>query len=136
MTNWFSAYTEAQDSRAFGYNTHPVPANVADSLGLRQAYVSLGDVENGWALRVGRQELSFGEERLVGASNWSNVGRTFDAVRMIFNSPGFRLDAFASSVVVPTPPDSTGRISTTSCMGSTFRRPGCRAIQLCSRSYS
>jgi hypothetical protein len=32
-------------------------------------------------LRVGRQELSIGKERLVGVSDWSNARRSFDGVR-------------------------------------------------------
>ena len=32
-------------------------------------------------LRLGRQELSYGEERMIGVSNWSNLGRTFNAVK-------------------------------------------------------
>ncbi len=29
--------------------------------------------------RAGRQELAFGEQRLVGHVSWTNTGRTFDA---------------------------------------------------------
>jgi len=34
------------------------------------------------SLKVGRQELSYGEERLVGAFAWNNIGRVFDAVKV------------------------------------------------------
>ena len=47
----------------------------------------------------GRQNWC-GEQRLLGSWPWTNVTRSFDAVRATFRSPGYRLDAFASSVVV------------------------------------
>ena len=33
-------------------------------------------------LKVGRQILSYGDERLIGAFDWNNFGRTFDAVKL------------------------------------------------------
>jgi hypothetical protein len=69
---------------------------------LRLACMEIGDAEKGGiALRAGRQELLFGEQRLVGNVNWLNTARTFDAVRLAMRHNGYRLDAFASSVVQP-----------------------------------
>ncbi len=97
---WFRVYAEAQDAHAPGYDQRPLPATVEDTFDLRQAYVQVGSEKSGWSLRAGRQELIFGEERLVGAANWGNVGRTFDAARLMYRRGGVRLDWFAS-VVVP-----------------------------------
>jgi hypothetical protein len=100
--NWLRFFIQAQDSRAPGYSQRPVPNTVADTLDLHQGYLELGLVDKGgWAVRLGRQELIFGEERLVGASNWSNVGRAFDAARLTYRRPGARLDWFAAAAVVP-----------------------------------
>ncbi len=52
-------------------------------------------------LKLGRQILSYGDERLVGAFDWNNIGRTFDAVKLRWEQKGWSVDAFASSVVVP-----------------------------------
>ena len=49
---------------------------------------------------MGRQELAFGEERLVGNVNWLNTARSFDAVRATVHLNGYRLDAFTASVVI------------------------------------
>jgi hypothetical protein len=46
------------------------------------------------------QVFSFGEERVIGPSDWLNMGRTFDAVRVDLHHPGFRISMFASSVIV------------------------------------
>ena len=97
--SWLRVFLQAQDSQAPGYR-RPVPDNVADTLDVHQAYFEVGRSE-GWSLRFGRQEMIFGEERLVGASNWSNTGRSFDAVRLGWQRAKTRLDWFASAVVVP-----------------------------------
>lgn len=98
---WLRFFGQAQDSRAPSYRK-PVPNTFADTLDLHQAYMELGNTSKGpWGLRVGRQELIFGDERLAGAANWGNVGRPFDAIRLSYAKPGTRLDWFASSPVVP-----------------------------------
>ncbi len=94
-------FFQTQDARIFGNQlVSGAPPN-ANTFDLREAYVEFGDVEKRpVSLRAGRQELVYGEERLVGASNWSNTARTFDAVRLVLRHNGYRLDAFAASVVV------------------------------------
>ena len=50
-----------------------------DTLDLRMAYGEFGGARN--MVRVGRQELAFGEQRLIGHLNWVNTARSFDGVR-------------------------------------------------------
>jgi len=45
-------------------------------------------------IRGGRQEMSFGSERLVSVRNNPNIRRSFDAVRAGFKGGGFTVDAF------------------------------------------
>jgi hypothetical protein len=52
-------------------------------------------------MRVGRQEINFGQQRLIGSANWGNVSRSYDAVRVSHETPKSRLDWFASTVVRP-----------------------------------
>jgi alginate export protein len=67
---------------------------------LRLGYLELGDVERKpVSFRAGRQELAFGDERLIGSADWLNTARSFDALRGVFRWDGFRVDAFAASVV-------------------------------------
>lgn len=96
-TSWLHFYGEAQDSRAFGLpNAGP---SVRDTLDLRQAYVVLGNEGKWWDVKVGRQVLAYGSERLVGGSNWTNTARVFDAAKISFRHKQDWVDAFASSVV-------------------------------------
>jgi hypothetical protein len=97
--SWLRFYFQGQDARAAGYD-HPVPASVADSMDLRLGYVEIGGTpEMPWTLRVGRQELRFGESRLIGSSNWSNVARSYDVLQLTYKTPGVHLDWFAAAVV-------------------------------------
>jgi len=52
-------------------------------------------------LTIGRQELSYGTERLVGAFDWNNFARTFDAIKLRYAAPerGVWADAFVAHVV-------------------------------------
>jgi Alginate export len=91
---------EGQDSRAPKLDLHPRPASFQNSFDLRQGYLELhrGDL-NAVGVQLGRQELSFGEERLIGAGNWSNTSRSFDAARLYVSTPSGRLDVLAASLV-------------------------------------
>src|SRR5262249_40864915 len=51
----------------------------------------------GWGLRLGRQELALGDERLVGADSfWDNLGQSFDAVQVYWSRPQLKLNGFVS----------------------------------------
>jgi hypothetical protein len=97
---WLHIFAETQDTRAPGFRK-PVSNSAANSFDLRQGFVEFtGSGSGRWSLRAGRQELSFGAERLVGISNWSNVSRTFDALRLSYQTKNARLDWFASTLVL------------------------------------
>jgi len=98
--SWLKFQFQTQDARVFFKNQKPYAPPYQDTWNLRLAFVEIGDSEKGSGLRVGRQELSYGDERLVGPSSWTNTARTFDAARATFRHDKFRLDIFASAVVV------------------------------------
>lgn len=58
-----------------------------------------------WTLRVGRQELSYGNERLVSPADWTNVRRRFDAVKLFYKSDSWDADFFFARPV-PVQPES------------------------------
>jgi len=98
--SWFRTVFQGQDAQVFGRNAKPDGPPYEDTFDLRQAYIELGRAEgNTFELRAGRQELVFGEQRLVGHVSWLNTARSFDAIRGAYRHKKFRIDAFASSVV-------------------------------------
>jgi hypothetical protein len=96
-TNYFSAYAQFHDLHALNLPLPDTLPNMRDTFDLRQAYFTLQSAP--LLFQPGRQELRFGEERLIGISNWTNNSRTFDVLRARLGSPANRLDLFSGSVV-------------------------------------
>ncbi|MEQ1756921.1 MAG: alginate export family protein [Vicinamibacterales bacterium] len=93
-----AATVQVQDSRVAGKTVGPTGAPFSATFDLRQAYADIGGARL-VTLRLGRQELTLGDQRLVGPSNWTNVARTFDGARMTIASRAVQVDVFAASVV-------------------------------------
>ncbi len=97
---WLRLYGEMQDAGAYGDDRDPSPDN--DHLMLRQAWVGLGAPQAfPVTLKAGRQELIYGDQRLVGVADWLNIGRVFDAAKLHYESVSFWADAFVSQPVIP-----------------------------------
>jgi len=69
---------------------------------LQQAYINIGNHKQfPVSLKLGRQELNFGEQRVVGPLAWNNVGRQWDAAKLRWQTPWFAAEAFSSMLVMP-----------------------------------
>lgn len=88
---------QAQDSRAWS------PAgdrHEGDPFDVSQAFLEYRPGGEAWTLRAGRQELTFGDERLIGADGeWCYLGQAFDSARVTYESGGIQLDWFAAAPV-------------------------------------
>ena len=100
-TEWFRAIVEAQGSSQNGWEGNPNP-QANNPFGFYQYYAILGDLKQfPVTFQAGRQELSYGDERLIGSFIWDNIGRTFNAARLHYQKDKFWIDAFAGSLVLP-----------------------------------
>lgn len=98
--DWYNFLVEGRHSGSTGDNRDPNPES--DSMDLHQAYVTLGNPkEFPLSLKVGRQELICGDERLIGAFAWNNIGRVFDAAKLRWQNANFAADVFSSRVIIP-----------------------------------
>jgi len=72
-----------------------------DELDLQNAFVDLITPAGDWTgiLRLGRQELSYGAQRLISPLDWSNTRRTWDGGRIILKNSTWRIDSFATQYV-------------------------------------
>src|SRR5688572_23702607 len=101
---WWSVLAEGQVSlvqndKRFAYaNVPPVRDTVAkkgdgpeaDIAELHQAYFTIGNHKKfPLSAKIGRQEMIYGDERLIGAVGWNNIGRTFDAAKMRWQNAWF-----------------------------------------------
>jgi hypothetical protein len=84
-----SVVLQLQDSRVLGTEGNRA-SSLVDVFDLHQGYLQLVTTWQGneIGLRAGRQEIALGNERLVGAVNWSNTGRTFDGARVFLAPSG------------------------------------------------
>jgi hypothetical protein len=97
---WISGYVEGRDS--FSYNDDRVPNSESDRIDLHQAYLTIGNPKAfPITAKLGRQELIYGDERLVGASDWGNLGRVFDAAKVRYEVEDIWAEGFASRLVIP-----------------------------------
>ena len=90
---------ELQDVR--GWGSEPNTVTTTPNTGLHQGFVDVRPTD--WLdVRVGRQELSYGEDRLIGSLDWAQSARAFDGVfaRVTF-SPRFTLDGFGMLLKPP-----------------------------------
>jgi len=125
--SWIRIFVQGQDARVHSGTTGRDRSDLRNTVDLRQAYVSLGRSEVGWQLRLGRQELALGDERLVGADNyWDAFGQSFDALRLGFAGPRYRVDAFSGFRVQPARrrPDPFDTASRISGLSSQIKTPG------------
>jgi hypothetical protein len=69
-------------------------------LQFQMAYLVMGNLKKfPVTVKVGRQELTFGDQRLVGNAYWLNIPHTFDAVKMRYQDSFFGVDLFAANLV-------------------------------------
>ncbi len=94
-----SFQVQAQDARVGRKTVGPTGAPFRAPFDLRMAFADVGSPSAPSALRLGRQELVYGEQRLVGHVSWLNAARTFDAAKLTVRTPAFSVDAFGASVV-------------------------------------
>lgn len=100
---------ELQSSHAFELDNNNArsvrfgPGASQDRLDIFQAYVEVHDLENmpQLTIQAGRYTLIYGTQRLVGAFAWSNVGRSFQGVRLKWEEPNWWAHLFYNDVVVP-----------------------------------
>jgi hypothetical protein len=92
---------QVQDSRAFGEEASTLDGS-ANQLDMHQAWLQYrADIgRHALSTRAGRQEVVLGNERLLGAVGWSNVGRSFDGARLAFQPAGGRWRAHGLAATI------------------------------------
>ncbi len=92
-----SAFLQIQDSRTSGSEVSTVSND--GLVDMHQAYLDVAKLFGyGLDLRAGRQELAYGDSRLVGNLDWSNVGRSFDGARLRYGAATWKADLFLTRV--------------------------------------
>jgi hypothetical protein len=78
------AFIQLQDVRLWGEETNTLGDFRADNFDLHQGYITLNNINDAAiSIRAGRQAISFGGQRLIGAVEWTQQGRVFDGLRVM-----------------------------------------------------
>ena len=102
----FRAYVEYLDavSNHEQFNPRPIEENRSDLLNaFADLLVFEGETE--FWLRAGRQELLYGNQRLVSPLDWANTRRTFQGYKAMLDGGDWRVDGFWTN---PVDPDTDG----------------------------
>lgn len=100
-TTWLRAFGQLQSSLEDGRTGGPRPTD-SDSMDVHQLFADVAvetSADGDLTLRVGRQEMSYGSERLISVREGLNNRRAFDAVRLLYRQESLSVDAFFSSPV-------------------------------------
>ncbi len=88
------AFLQVQDSRTFGQEQ--TTQTDLKNLDLHQGYLEVSKfISDNMTLKLGRMELAYANERILGAVNWHNFGRVFDGGLLKINTESFGLDIMA-----------------------------------------
>src|SRR5713101_2530196 len=116
LTPDVSFYGQVQDARVWGGEGNAAGVGVAgggsgigavssanfgqSGVDLHQGYIQVKNVlVPGLGLKVGRQEIMYGDHRLFGNFNWSQVGNSFDAAKIMWNSEMVDVDLFWARII-------------------------------------
>ena len=103
---WFTVMLEGRSSYSLGderYSPTAAGHNLPEldgPLDLYQAFAVIGNhKEFPVSLKIGRQELVYGDQRLLGHARWLNVPHTFDAVKLRYQNAVLGVDVFTGGLV-------------------------------------
>lgn len=105
--NGLRIFIQPQFSRAFAQEESTIASGIDEPGGALPNANNVFDLHQGFveferilgsivSVKVGRQELAYGNERLIGAFGWSNVGRSFDAGKIRLGWETVWVDGFFS----------------------------------------
>lgn len=99
-TDDIEGFLQLQDSRVWGEEFNTLLDGSADNFDLHQGYVKIKDFFKApLNIKLGRQAVSYGAQRLVGAVEWHRIGRVFNGAIFDLHGEKWWLDGFAFQVV-------------------------------------
>jgi len=91
-----TAFIQLQDSRVMGSEFNTLLDGSADAFDLHQGYLRIDKFFNAPInIKIGRFETKYGQERLIGAVDWTNTGRSFDGGVLNYHNSWLSLDVYA-----------------------------------------
>ena len=88
-----TVFLDIQSVNTWGDRPQLSPTDNTTNGGLRmnQAWAQIG-LGKGWATKVGRQVISYDDQRILGGLGWADQQRTHDAALLKYGKDGFKMD--------------------------------------------
>lgn len=87
----YKVYFSIQDILLWGENPQVIHSDVNNKFDLFEAWAEL-QLGKGWSTKLGRQVLSYDDQRILGGLDWAQQGRNHDAALLKYSKEGFALD--------------------------------------------
>src|SRR5712691_1842767 len=103
-------------------NKLPAPPTAHDKPDIQNLFADiwlLKEQQGNLGIRVGRNEMQFGKQRLIGTSDWVNTRRTFDGARLMASASGWKFDGFFTRPV-ELDPDRVNRADHSQTFAGTY----------------
>jgi hypothetical protein len=102
INQYIRAFLQLDSSLEYNRSGGPRTGD-ADDIDFQQAFLdfTLPLDPDAVVVRVGRQELIYGAQRLVSPNDWRNVRQSFDGAKITANLPNDTLEAFLTRPVIP-----------------------------------
>jgi hypothetical protein len=97
--DWLEFSAMGQDARAPFYGNN-APNTLRDTMDLQEAHIDIrGRAKEGVGFTFGREMISYGEGRIIGIPDWTNVSRTYDNARMRYRREHMQFEVLMLSPV-------------------------------------
>lgn len=109
-TDTYKVFISLQDIMVWGENRQILPYDQNNSFAVFQAWAEI-NLGEGFSTKIGRQVLSYDDQRIMGGLDWAQQGRNHDAALLKYKKETFMLDfglAFNQDYSHPTGFVSTG----------------------------
>lgn len=87
----YEFFFSMQDVLVWGENRQILPKDLNNSFAIFQAWASIKLGEN-FSTKLGRQVLSYDDQRIMGGLDWAQQGRNHDAILLKYNKDNFLFD--------------------------------------------
>lgn len=88
----YQVYLSLQDIMVWGENRQILPFDQNNSFAIFEAWAKL-KLSDGWSTKLGRQVLSYDDQRILGGLDWAQQGRNHDAALISHKKGTFQFDA-------------------------------------------
>lgn len=106
----YELFVSLQDVMVWGENRQILPDDENNSFAVFEAWANIG-LGKGWSTKLGRQVISYDDQRIFGGLDWAQQGRNHDAGLLKYKNEKFLMDiglAFSQDFDNPTGFQSIG----------------------------